>query len=97
MTLVAGGVDPANGDYYYAEYGRSQGSSVDNVIDLYALDPTDGTSAQVAILDLSGLGLIKNAATNGFGNGDLAFDQSGDCSFLRVPTLPMGDIQTVLS
>jgi hypothetical protein len=74
--LVAGGVDPANGNYYYGEYNTA-GTS----IRLYEFNTSNNSGSPVGEISLAGLGLgVSKGVT--FGNGDLAFDAHGNMYFL---------------
>ncbi|MBO0810001.1 MAG: hypothetical protein J2P32_17025, partial [Actinobacteria bacterium] len=70
VQMIMGGLDPANGIYYYAGY---TGSGAGLTLGIWGYDPALTGSARV-------LGRLVNIsfANTGFSTGDLAFDASGN-------------------
>ena len=71
-NLVAGGIDPLNGDYYYGGW-----NSAGSIFTLFKFNGTTGT--EVGTITPSGASLT-------FAHGDLAFDNSGNMYLLAGDT-----------
>ncbi len=71
--IIAGGVNPVNGKYYYGGWNSAQ-----NTLYLFAFDP--GTHTSTAI------GTIARPTNVNYQYGDLAFDGSGDLYVLAGTT-----------
>ncbi len=71
--FVAGGVDPVNGIYYYADYTAGT-SSTPGTATLYGFDTTTATPIPGVIATFP----LPDGNGNASQNGDFAFDQSGN-------------------
>ena len=71
-NLVAGGIDPLNGDYYYGGW-----NSAGSIFSLFKFNGTTGT--EVGTITPSGASLT-------YAHGDLAFDNSGNMYLLAGDT-----------
>ncbi|HWW52407.1 MAG TPA: hypothetical protein VNY84_01465, partial [Acidimicrobiales bacterium] len=79
--VIAGGVDPVNGDYYYGGWNGPQTEFI-----LFSFNPTTHTAAEA--------GTITPANGGAWGSGDLAFDGSGNL-YVLAGTDTSGEILAV--
>jgi hypothetical protein len=79
--VVAGGIDPVNGDYYYGGWNDAA-----TTFYLFAFNPTTHTAAEA--------GTVTPANGGTWGSGDLAFDGSGNL-YVLAGTTASGEILTI--
>ncbi len=83
-TIIAGGVNPTNGFYYYGGW-----NSAGNQFILFAFDPTAHTSSEAGTITPP----VVPGAT--YGNGDLTFDGAGNMTVLAGTSSSTAKLLTV--
>ena len=81
-TLIAGGVNPTNGDYYYGGW-----NSAESTFTLFAFNPATSTASEA--------GTITPPTGFSYQSGDLTFDNAGNMTILAGTTTDSAKLLSV--